>query len=47
MEPEALLGGPRDSIRLVLDLTVWPGGTRRVLAITDGHARSVEVVSQV
>jgi hypothetical protein len=47
MEPEALLGGPRDSIRLLLDLTVWPGGARRVLAITDGHARSVEVVAQV
>jgi hypothetical protein len=44
LEPEAVLGGPRDSARMLLDLTVWPGGERRVLAITDGHVRSVEAV---
>jgi hypothetical protein len=41
LEPEALLGGPRDSLRFLVDLTTWPGGERRVLAVTDGHARTV------
>ena len=40
-EPEATLGGPRESLRCLVDLTTWPGGVRRVLAITDGHAREV------
>jgi hypothetical protein len=42
LEPEAVLGGPLDSVRMLLDLTVWPGGERRILAATDGHVRSVE-----
>jgi hypothetical protein len=41
LEPEALLGGPRDSVRFLVDLTTWPGGDHRVLAVTDGHARAV------
>lgn len=41
MEPEALLGGPRESNDFVVDITTWPGGTRRILAKTDGHVRSV------
>ena len=40
-EPEAMLGGPRDSSRLFVDLITWPGGARRVLLETDGHARWV------
>jgi hypothetical protein len=44
LEPEAVLGGPLDSTRMLLDLTVWPGGERRVLAVTDGHVRSVEAL---
>lgn len=47
LEPEALLDGVRDSIRILLDLTVWPGGERRVLAVTDGHVRRVEAVDQM
>jgi hypothetical protein len=43
LEPEALLDGVRDSPRMVLDLTVWPGGQRRVLGYTDGHVRSIYV----
>jgi hypothetical protein len=42
LEPEAVLGGPVDSIRMLLDLIVWPGGERRVLGITDGHVRAVD-----
>jgi hypothetical protein len=45
LEPEALLTGPVESIRFLVELITWPGGERRVLAITDGHAR--EVMSQV
>lgn len=44
-EPEALLGGPRDSARMVADLTIWPGGERRILGYTDGHVRAFEAVS--
>ena len=44
LEPEAVLGGPLDSVRMLLDLVVWPGGERRVLAATDGHVRSVEML---
>ena len=44
LEPEAVLGGPRDSPRIVLDMLRWPGGTRRLLALTDGHATAVEAV---
>lgn len=41
LEPEALTDGVRDSVRMVVDLTTWPGGERRVLAHTDGHVRAV------
>jgi hypothetical protein len=44
LEPEAVLGGPLDSTRMLVDLTVWPGGERRVLAVTDGHVRRVEML---
>ena len=44
LEPEAVLGGPLDSVRMLLDLVVWPGGEARVLAATDGHVRSVEML---
>ncbi len=45
LEPEAALGGPRESIRFLVDVVTWPGGERRTLATTDGHVRSVTVVS--
>lgn len=41
-EPEALLTGPLDSIRFLVDMITWPGAERRLLAITDGHAREVQ-----
>jgi len=44
LEPEALLGGPRGSARLLLDMVRWPGAVRRVLAVTDGHANAVQVL---
>jgi hypothetical protein len=44
LEPEALTDGVRDSLRMVVDITTWPGGERRVLAYTDGHVRSVQGV---
>ena len=44
LEPEAVLGGPLESVRMLVDLTVWPGGERRVLAVTDGHVRRVDVL---
>ena len=44
LEPESVLGGPLDSVRMLLDLVVWPGGERRILAVTDGHVRSVEML---
>jgi len=43
LEPEALTDGVRDSLRMTVDLTTWPGGNRRILAHTDGHVRSVYV----
>jgi hypothetical protein len=45
LEPEALLGGPRNSMRFWVELITWPGATRRLLAITDGHVRRVESVT--
>jgi hypothetical protein len=45
LEPEAMLGGPIESNRMVVDLTIWPGGQRRVLAVTDGHASSVSTLA--
>lgn len=41
MEPETVLGGPPRSHRFLVDVITWPGGERRVLAETDGHARFV------
>lgn len=41
MEPEAALGGPRNSSRFVVEVTTWPGPEIRVLGETDGHARFV------
>jgi hypothetical protein len=39
-----MLGGPRESVRFLVDLVTWPGETRRALAATDGHANFVEVL---
>jgi len=44
-EPEALLTGPVESVRFLVEMIEWPGGERRLLAITDGHAR--EVISRL
>ena len=44
LEPEVLLGGPRDSQRFVVDTLTWPGGERRTLAFTDGHVRAVQAL---
>jgi hypothetical protein len=41
LEAEALLGGARDSVRFWVELITWPGAVRRLLAITDGHVRTV------
>ena len=43
LEPEAILGGTRDSMRILIDTITWPGAERRVLAETDGHVRFVEM----
>lgn len=45
LEPEAVLGGPRDSGRYVVDVITWPGGERRTLAITDGHANFIDMLT--
>jgi hypothetical protein len=42
LEPEVVLGGPRESVRFLLDVISWPGGERRTLATTDGHVRFVD-----
>jgi hypothetical protein len=42
VEPEALVGGPRESTRFLIDLTTWPDGERRILGATDGHVRFVD-----
>ncbi|MEN8160266.1 MAG: DUF2332 domain-containing protein [Myxococcota bacterium] len=44
LEPEVVLGGPRDSLRFLVDVVTWPGAERRTLAATDGHVRSVSVL---
>ena len=41
LEPEALTDNVRDSPRMVIDITTWPGGQRRILGYTDGHVRAV------
>jgi hypothetical protein len=43
VEPEALTDGGSNSIRVVIDLTTWPGGERRIIGYTDGHVRGVYV----
>jgi hypothetical protein len=45
LEPEAVLGGPRDSLRILIDTISWPGGERRTIALTDGHLRFVEMLN--
>ena len=45
LEPEAVLDGPRDSVRFLVDLVTWPGGERRTLAATDGHGNFVEALA--
>lgn len=47
MEPETMLGGPRGGIRFLVDVVTWPGGERRVLAETDGHARFIRRPARV
>ena len=42
LEPEVVLGGPRESVRFLVDVITWPGGERRTLATTDGHVRFVD-----
>jgi hypothetical protein len=44
LEPEAVLGGPRDSVRFLVDVVTWPGGERRTLATTDGHGNFVNAL---
>lgn len=44
LEPEAVIGGPRDSLRFVVDTVSWPGGAHRLLAETDGHVRWVKAL---
>jgi hypothetical protein len=41
LEPEALTDRVMESPRMVVDMHVWPGGERRILAYTDGHVRGV------
>jgi hypothetical protein len=41
LEPEVVLGGPRDSVRFLIDVVTWPGAERRTLAATDGHVRFI------
>jgi hypothetical protein len=42
VEPEAVLDGPADSPRILIDLVTWPGGERRTLGATDGHIRFID-----
>jgi hypothetical protein len=44
LEPEAMFGGPRESVRFLVELITWPGAHRRLLAITDGHVREVDAL---
>ena len=44
VEPEALIDGVTDSKRFTIDLTVWPGGVRRIIGYTDGHGRVIHAV---
>ncbi len=42
VEPEAALGGPRESARFLIDVIHWPGPERRTLGTTDGHVRFID-----
>jgi hypothetical protein len=44
LEPEALTDNVRDSPRMVIDITTWPGADRRIIGYTDGHVRAVYAV---
>ena len=44
LEPGEIFGGARGLGAMVLDLTTWPEGERRVIATTDGHVRSVDAL---
>ncbi|ANP46697.1 DUF2332 domain-containing protein [Candidatus Viadribacter manganicus] len=44
LEPEALTDDARDSPRMVIDVTTWPGAKRRIVGYTDGHVRAVYAV---
>lgn len=44
LEPEPVLGGPRDSARFLVDVVTWPGAERRTLAATDGHGNFVHAL---
>jgi hypothetical protein len=44
LEPETVLGGPRDSERFLVDVVTWPGAERRTLAVTDGHGNFVDAL---
>lgn len=41
LEPEAVFGGPPNSVRFLIDVVTWPGAERRTLATTDGHVRFI------
>lgn len=45
LEPEPVLGGPRDSVQFLVDLVTWPGAERRTLATTDGHGNFVHALT--
>ncbi len=44
LEPEALTDNLRDSPRMVIDITTWPGEHRKIIGYTDGHVRAVYAV---
>jgi len=41
LEPEAITDDVRDSPRMVIDVTIWPGAKRRIIGYTDGHVRAI------
>jgi len=41
LEPEGVLGDATGSLRTILDVVMWPGGRRRILAEADPHGRGV------
>ena len=44
-EPNGILGTPGPVEEMAVDLQVWPGGERKVLVQTDGHARWVQMAT--